>query len=855
MFRFARIQEPRDWFWPILVTLVLLYWAKRRYSKDAAELHRWQRGLLLLIRCGVIISLLLFYAQPQWERLVGASRVALLIDTSASMSTKDQEEEQRRSEQLHENTGETQTETASETENEPGAISRMDDLAEWLIRSDLIEKLREKHDVVVYRFDSALNRIGTHEQHRAGRRGESQLDENPGDSEINTEKSAADSKNEWIHHLKADGAETRLGDSLRDLLQRERGQPLTGVLLFTDGARNAGDAMENAEQLAHSAQTPVYTFGFGMKQQPLNFRVLNLDVPERAFPADPFKFKAQIEMQGGEVAQDSPEAAEKVLLPVELWMLRDAESSSETPEASEAIPAAAQMVEKRELEINAGSTREIEFEVSSEQIGKIRFYLRVLPPKEDRIAEDNLQNASVEIVDRRDRVLLFSGGPLRDYQFLVNLLYRDKSVEVDAYIPWASSGISQSVDKILDAFPSDRVEMAQYDCVVAFDPDWRQLSNEQIDILEHWVARQGGGLITVAGAVNLADTVTGWTSDPAMDKIRALYPVDVASHRMTSVLAYRADSQPWPLNWSRAGEEAEFLRPLDTEAESRAVWSEFPGFYSFFIVNALKPTATMYAKSSSPDAAGTSGVAPLFAEHFYGSGRVFFIGSGEMWRLRMMNDKYFEKIYTKLIRHVSQGRLQQRSQWGSLATDKKRYTLGASAAIRATAYDAQFNPLELEKITLDLISPDAKIHQLPLQADPNVPGAYSGHVPMILEGTWNFRLNIPDTNEVLEESVQVRMSDLESENPSRNENLLTQLAQQTGGMYFQSLYEVPLETVEISETEGAENTVSLLDRLTIRSQRAVLDSMLEEETMRLFLYIFCTLLCTEWLLRRLMKLA
>ncbi len=805
VFQFARIQEPRDWFWPILVLLLLLYWIRRRYVIDGAELKNWQRYLLLLLRTAVAVTLLIYFLHPQWERIVGASRVAILVDSSASMSTRDREAE----------------ENEPTTETSP---SRMEKLLDWMNRTEIVDKLREKHDVVLYRFDESLQRMV-------------QIDHKKTNDTIESSKSETP-------EIPADGAETRLGESLRELLQRERGQPLSGVLLLSDGGLNSGEPTDSALELAKNSQIPIYTIGFGLKQLPLNYRILHVDAPDRAFPDDPFKFKVQVELQGNPQAGNGEESLSNPLpkLPVELWI--DNNSDQESPSA---VPSSARLVGKQEIDLKPGTNRELDFEVKPETLGKFKLFVKLDAPKDDRIPEDNLQTAVVEVVDRKDRVLLFAGGPLRDYQFLCNQLYRDKSVQVDVFLPWASPGISQSADKILDSFPNDATEMSQYDCIVAFDPDWRVLSPKQVETLEHWVARLGGGLIVVAGPVNLADTITGWPADPTMDKIRAMYPVDVSAQRTTAVLAYRTDSQPWPLKWERSGEEAEFLRPADTETESRAIWSEFPGFYSFFLVRGLKPTATLYAKSSSPDAAGTTGQAALFAEQYYGAGRVFYVGSGEIWRLRMIDDTYFEKIYTKLIRHVSQGRLQQRSQRGSLAADKKKYSLGSTATIRATVYDPQFKPLVATQVFLDVIPPDAKVRRIPLEVDPNVPGSYSGFVPLLLEGNWTLKLQIPETSETLTEVVQARISDLESENPSRNEPLLEEIAQKTDGEYFETPY---LAVPPSTDTE-----TSLVDRFAIRSQQSVLDTTADEKTRKVFLYVLCSLLCVEWTLRRLMRLA
>ena len=91
---------------------------------------------------------------------------------------------------------------------------------------------------------------------------------------------------------------------------------------------------------------------------------------------------------------------------------------------------------------------------------------------------------------------------MREYQFLRNQLYRDRYTTVDVLLQSGKPGMSQEAKKILDDFPSTRPEMFDYDCVVAFDPDWKLLKPGQIELLEKWVGEQGGGLIVVAGPVD-----------------------------------------------------------------------------------------------------------------------------------------------------------------------------------------------------------------------------------------------------------------------------------------------------------------------------------------------------------------
>ena len=138
------------------------------------------------------------------------------------------------------------------------------------------------------------------------------------------------------------------------------------------------------------------------------------------------------------------------------------------------------------------------------------------------------REAEIEVVDRKTRVLLFASGPMRDYQFLRNQLHRDPTMIVDVLLQTAQPGISQDANKILDHFPSTAEELYQYDCIVAFDPDWTKLDAAQVELVEKWVSEEAGGLIAIAGPIQTPH----WIRSTEHAKLRDLYPV-VFQNRMT----------------------------------------------------------------------------------------------------------------------------------------------------------------------------------------------------------------------------------------------------------------------------------------------------------------------------------
>ena len=128
----------------------------------------------------------------------------------------------------------------------------------------------------------------------------------------------------------------------------------------------------------------------------------------------------------------------------------------------------------------------------------------------------------------------------------------------------------------------------------------------------------------------------------------------------------------WPLEFTPEARRAEFLWIADTPEESEEIWAGFSGVYDYVDSKSAKPGAKVYALFSDPTTE-IGGSLPIYlASHFYGAGKVYFQGSGEMWRLRSESDAYFDTYYTKLVRWVSEGRLLRDSTRGVMLVDNSK---------------------------------------------------------------------------------------------------------------------------------------------------------------------------------------
>ena len=102
-------------------------------------------------------------------------------------------------------------------------------------------------------------------------------------------------------------------------------------------------------------------------------------------------------------------------------------------------------------------------------------------------------------------------------------------------------------------------------------------------------------------------------------------------------------------------------------------------------------------------------------------------------------------------------------------------------------------------------------------------------------------------NERLVRRISVRLPELERENPQRNDALLSQIAKQTGGKYY-----VGVDAILRGESPLA---TALPDRTSTVIQTESPDPKWEDTWLRWMMFALCGVLCLEWLIRRLMKLA
>jgi hypothetical protein len=925
-YRFARLQAMSEWWhWLLLfgVCAAVVAYVAVMYFYDCIELRRgvaWSLVALRVLAFGGILFFFMDLEKRTERRETKHSRAILLVDTSQSMGLRD-----------------------SDTMSAASDPSRIEQVVDEFRKGELVKQLREKHDVVVYRFAeqsepeeiafferfSAVTSVGAGVTEAAaemqgslvtarktslvaavlggmallsfvffllfGRRssgGENlslalllamvllvagivvfavanlrapgipwraivglelpdfaaqvraDLARSPTTEVDETEKaeSIEPDQIQWQQQLVPRGIETRIGDAVRFLVNKERGGPVAGIVLVSDGGNNGGIDMKAAAQVAQSAAIPVYPIGMGSDRRPVNARIVDLEAPKRVYPGDKFTMTGFVQSYG----------LEDRLVKIELVSTTPSTNGRVNEDEGETFE------EEQSLRLGKdGEVQTVKFEATPGEAGLKQYKLRVVAPEKDIEPRDNEKTARVQVVERKTRVLLMAGGPSREFRFLRNQLFRDRDTTLDVLLQSGNAGMSQEADNVLDEFPQLTDELFQYDCIIAFDPDWLELDAFQVEMLDRWVAEMAGGLIVVAGPVFTPE----WSGfrrgrDDRVDTIKGLYPVVYYTQGAPNLSLGRFGGEAaWPLEFTRDGLEAEFLWLEDNPLDSEATWNSFAGVFGYYAVKDPKPGARVYARFSNPETALDGDLPIYLAGHLYGAGRVFFQASGEMWRVRAVEERYFESYYTKLIRWVSQGRLLRDSSRGVLLVDKDRCLLGEQVTIRAILNDAQHQPLTDDEVSAVLLQPDGARTTITLKRvrEAARDGMYETQFTALQEGDYRIELTPPMSTdeEFLTAEVRVRVPALELERPQRNDPLLKDFADQTQAEYFIGF--------NAAMRRGSSTRASLSGVLEPNDQIVYLpeslDSQFEQQLMGWLIALICGVLCFEWLIRRLSKLA
>ena len=348
----------------------------------------------------------------------------------------------------------------------------------------------------------------------------------------------------------------------------------------------------------------------------------------------------------------------------------------------------------------------------------------MVPPRSDEVSLDNNAVTAEVAVDRtKIRVLYLEGStdPLvrrvvngqrvtkGPYSCLADALSEDPDIECLAlralpglYPLKSRSRLRQpSTTTSGAAFPDTAAALFAFDAIVLSDVDQRVLGDRELDWIQQWINRRGGGLCMAGGPRSFA--AGGWADSRLAEMLPVILDTDgndwdaATGLTVRPVLGKKNSSAPHPI-WNIVSD----LKQND------AILRSLPDFNAANRFFGVKPSATAVALSGpqasvSPMKPGR----PVIVLGSYGKGRSMAMATcltprwaqdfAKNWGTG--DNRYYAKFWRNVVYWLSENSVNGRRRLLT-AADKMSYQPGETIKLHATAFDEAANPTTDCRVTV-----------------------------------------------------------------------------------------------------------------------------------------------------------
>ncbi|MEI8341285.1 MAG: hypothetical protein WCH43_07080 [Verrucomicrobiota bacterium] len=608
------------------------------------------------------------------------------------------------------------------------------------------------------------------------------------------------SQQEKIHFVTGRLAE----HSLRQVLDENRGQPVSGVLVITDGANNSGTPPEEIAEIAKQDGLPLYLYGVGITA-PKDIVLHDLSGPHGAFVKERAEFTVKVRTSGF--------AGRNVTIQ---------------------LKANGRKVDEKQITIAADGDAEYRLGFEPGEKGECQIEALVDPLDEESARDNNSATTKVRVLDSKVKVLYIEQEPRWDFRYLLAALQRDRRLDVKCVLFDGGAEMAGDPDSVvLKEFPANRADLVGNEIIILGDVDPKELGETRMKLINEWVSDMGGGLIFLSGPKNNPLRYAGTPLEP-------LLPVELATGITPEQWAERSRT-PVRLKLTPTGELSSLLGLADTALENRQTWNAFPGVRWTARVSRARPTAQVFLVDTRSELANRDDLMPVIAQQPYGQGMVMYFGFDETYRWRSATgEKNYIRIWNQIMQSFSLERQLGASSRTQLKVDQPEYLAGDKVVISGKIYTPNFTPLVEAAVPglFTITSPEGKTdgekNELRLLAVPDRPGEYQVEFTPKIPGEYRFS-TLMDPKAVVK--FDVRAPKLEQGETAMNAPLLQSMAQISGGKFLRE-----------EDLDGLPNLVS--------SHSATVPSFKKVELYYSAWWMIALMLIAslEWLLRRLWQL-
>jgi len=589
----------------------------------------------------------------------------------------------------------------------------------------------------------------------------------------------------------ATGKSTRLGSAIDDVVSRYSGQPIAGVLVLTDGASNEGLEPSEVARKMKDRGIPIFPVGIGVPDPP-DVRLEGLVVQETVFAKDRVPVRFRIASKG--------------------FTNRRVDVT---------VNVNGREIARQEVVLTGEPQfQELSF-LPEEGATSLKIEVAAAPLPGEVVADNNSLSQTVRVIDEKIKVIYVEGKPRWEYRYLRAVLLRDYRLDVKFVMTQGDRDLAKASDRYLERFPDAASEAFVYDLVILGDVAASDFAPAQLARLEQLVKERGGSLLVLPGHQHPLSTWMGTA-------IEGMLPVRLQAEGWEAV-----DETVHPTVTSK-GDEMTVVTLEMPEERNAARWAHVRPLFQVPAVAGAKPAATVLATLS--DAPRRREPYPLIAWQRYGRGKVMFVGTDQLWRLRFkVGDRYHARYWGQVIQFLTLSRLLGENKRIQIETGRRTFRTGERVPIYANVLNEAFEPVNLASYTLHVERPEGQAETLQVKLEPvkDVPGFYQGFFTPETEGRYLLRTGPAEREFSNTIELQVATTPLEKLEPAMQEDALRKLAELSGGRYL-TIRDLP--TLPESLQREVQSTI-------VRREKELWDLPV--------IFVFLLLIAaTEWFFRR-----
>jgi uncharacterized membrane protein len=600
------------------------------------------------------------------------------------------------------------------------------------------------------------------------------------------------------------GSQTRLGAALSGARQELAGLPVAGLVMVTDGADTADEALGDALLGLKAEGLPVFTVGVGQPALSKDIQVGRVVTPKTVLKGTTLMVDvilSQSGYDGDTITLDVED--EGTLVSTQQVTLPDAGTPASIP---------------------------VRFTVAEAGPRVLRF--RVSPQPGELVTENNAREVLIDVRDRKEKILYFEGEPRFEMKFIGRAIKDDSNLVLTVLQRTADNkylriGVD-SPDELAAGFPKTREELFAYRGLILGSIEAGAFTGDQLRMIAEFVDRRGGGLLTLGGPRAFAEG--GYAGTAVADVL----PVVLDRTRVQA----KDEVSRLTVKPTRAGSATAVTQLAATETASAERWSTLPGITAVNRVDGVKPGATILLSGADQSRAER----PMLAFQRYGRGKAFAFLPQDSWVWQMhasipVEDMTHENYWRQLLRWLVDGVPDQVEP----STTTERVEPGEAAQLHASVVDPSFVELNDAAVMATITGPDGMISDVPMSWDGEHPGQYNATIPTAAPGWYEAKLQATrDGKPVGETITHFRAAPGEAEyfDATMHAATLQRIAEETGGRYYE-----------------AAATATLADDLRYTGRGVTTVEEHDLWHMPIVLMLLVGLLCAEWGYRRAVGLA